>query len=122
MKLDEKTRSLMAAKLLPMTRAQGTDALARAFLASSVSDEIGKLGKQLEGHDLRALPADVLVQSLTAQDLMSLVCAHNELVSIIATRTSPDLYGAMELSLDSDDLMNIVSDILGSTVPAPLIQ
>jgi hypothetical protein len=122
MKLDEKTRSMMAAKLLPMTRAQGTDALARAFLASSISDEIEKLVQQLEGHDLRALPADVLVQSFSAQDMMLLALAHQELLKIIATRTSPDLYEAMELSLDSDDLMNIVSDILGTTIPAPLIQ
>ncbi len=122
MKLDQKTRSLMAARLLPMSRTQGTDALARAFLATKTSDEIGKLSTQLQGHDLRALPADVLVQGLTAQDLMILVWAHQELLQIIATRTSPDLYGAMELSLDSDDLMNMVSDIIGTTTPAPLIQ
>lgn len=122
MKINEKTRSLMAAKLLPMTRDQGTEALARGFLASSVSDELGKLGKQLEGHDLRALPADILVQGLTARDLVALAMAHQELLQIIATRTSSDLYKAMEQSLDDDNLMNIVSDILGTTLPAPLIQ
>lgn len=122
MKLNQKTRSLMAAKLLPMTRAQGTDALARGFLASRVSDEVVKLSQQLQGHDLRALPADVMVQSLTAMDVLTLAWAHQELLRIIATKTSPDLYGAMEQSLNSDDLMNMVSDILGTTLPAPLIQ